>query len=81
MFKLTLAFAMLMLVVGASSAQADDSGHVSINSLSAQLPRSNDPLAPVSDGWSSPNQVICTYGRGGLRTGCTWNPWIPQPSN
>ena len=50
MNKLNFAFAALILFVGVPSAQADDSGHISINTLNAELPRSNDPLSPVSDG-------------------------------
>ena len=35
MNKLNFAFAALILVVSVPSAQADDSGHISINSLNA----------------------------------------------
>jgi hypothetical protein len=35
MNKLNFAFAALILVAGVPSAQADDSGHISINSLNA----------------------------------------------
>jgi len=40
MNELYFAFAALILVAAAPSARADDSGHISINSLNAQLHRS-----------------------------------------
>ena len=44
MNELYFAFAALILVAAAPSARADDSGHISINSLNAQLHRSPGQL-------------------------------------
>ena len=79
MHKLLLAIAPLILAAGIASAWADDSGHIGINSLNAELPRSDDPLAPVSDGMFAPNQTDCSYARGGTRFGCTWTPYPRSP--
>ncbi len=78
MNKLNFAFAALIFVAGVPSAQADDSGHISINSLNAELPRSDDPLSPVSDGLrvSSPH---CLYARGGANCDDTWDHWVNMP--
>ena len=75
MHKLTLALAAMAVFVGAGGVRADNSGHVSINSLNAELPRSHDPLAPVSDGLSL-STPKCTVGPDGLAYGCmTWRHW------
>ena len=39
MYKLTLALAAFAFVAAAGGARADNSGHISINSLTAQMPR------------------------------------------
>ena len=49
MYKLTLALAAFAFVAAAGGARADNSGHIGINSLTAQMPRDFGPLAPVSD--------------------------------
>jgi hypothetical protein len=72
MNKLNLALAALILVAGIPSARADDSGHISINSLNAELPRSYDPLSPVSDGLPVPGPTYCPYDRGGAKCDGTW---------
>lgn len=79
MHKLLLAIALSTLAAGVASAWADDSGHISTNSLNAELLRSDDPLAPVSDGMFGPNQTDCSYARGGTRFGCTWTPYPRSP--
>ena len=48
MYKLTPALAAFAFVAAAGGARADSSGHIDINSLSAQMPRSYDPLSPVA---------------------------------
>ena len=73
MYKLTSALAVFAFVAGAGIARADDSGHISINSLSEQLPMSYDSLSPVSDGLTA-----CTTGRGGVKFGCTVPTWRAQ---
>jgi hypothetical protein len=73
MNKLNFTFAALILVAGVPSAQADDSGHISINSLNAELPRSHDPFAPVSDG------LPCPYARGGSDCDDTWDHGVNTP--
>ena len=79
MNKLNFAFAALILVTGVPTARADDSGHISINSLSAELPRSNDPLSPVSDGLRVPSPTDCLYARGGAQCDGTWDHWVNTP--
>ena len=69
MYKLMLAFTTLALAAGIASARADSSGHMSINGLAAELPRSDDPMSPMSDGLPAPNRTACSYG-----FGCTWSP-------
>jgi hypothetical protein len=73
MDKFAFALGILAVVAVSAPAQADSSGHISINSLNAQLPRSYDAFAPVSDGYYSPaiDPRTCNRGRGGLLTGCT----------
>ena len=72
MNKLNLALAALIFVAGIPSARADDSGHISINSLNAELPRSHDPLSPVSDGLSVPSPTECPYARVDAKCDDTW---------
>jgi hypothetical protein len=74
MYKLTLALAAFAFVAAAGGARADDSGHISINSLSAQMPRDYGPMAPVSD-VSYSSGPTCSIARGGLKFGCTVSPW------
>ena len=54
MYKLTLALAAFAFVAAAGGARADNSGHIGINSLTAQMPRDFGPLAPVSDAYIHP---------------------------
>jgi hypothetical protein len=54
MYKLTLAFMTLALAAGIASARADSSG---------RPPRSNDPMAPMSDRSFAPNYAFGDYGR------------------
>ena len=61
MRKLTLALATLVVIAGAGVARADSSGHMSINGLSAELPRSYDALSPLDDGLLPPNQSQCAW--------------------
>jgi hypothetical protein len=72
MNKLNLALAALIFVADIPSARADDSGHISINSLNAELPRSSDPLSPVSDGLPVPGPTDCPYARVGAKCDDTW---------
>ena len=74
MYKLILALAAFAFVAAAGGARADDSGHISINSLTAQMPRDSGPMAPVSD-VSYSSGPTCSIGRGGLKFGCTVSPW------
>jgi hypothetical protein len=75
MYKLIFALAALALVAGAEVTRADDSGHMSINGLSAELPRSNDPLAPMSDGVTAPNASPCAADQTGAMLGCPTHHW------
>jgi hypothetical protein len=79
MSKLNLAFAALIFVAGIPSARAEDSGHISINSLNAEMPRSHDPLSPVSDGLRVPTPADCLYARGGAKCDDTWVHWVDAP--
>jgi hypothetical protein len=79
MNKLNFAFAALIAVAGVPSAQADDSGHISINSLNAELPRSHDPLSPVPDGVRVPSPTDCLYVQGGANCDDTWDYWVHTP--
>ncbi len=74
MYKLTLALAAFAFVAAAGGARADSSGHIDINSLSAQMPRSYDALSPVSDDYPS-GPTVCSIARGGLKFGCTVSQW------
>ena len=71
MYKLTLALAAFAFVAAAGGARADDSGHISINSLSAQMPRDYGPMAPVLDFLYSSGPTACSNARGRLKFGCT----------
>jgi len=75
MYKLTLALAAFAFVAAAGSARADSSGHIDINSLTAQLPRDSGPMAPVSDASFSSGPTTCSIARGGLKFGCTVSQW------
>ena len=75
MYKLTLALAAFAFVAAAGGARADNSGHIGINSLTAQMPRDFGPLAPVSDVIYSSGPTACSIARGGLKFGCTVSPW------
>jgi hypothetical protein len=69
MYKLALAFTTLALAAGIASARADSSGHMRMNDLDSELPWSNDPMAPMTDGLPTPNRTVCSYGRGGIEFG------------
>jgi hypothetical protein len=75
MYKLTSALTAFAFVAAAGGARADDSGHISINSLSAQLPMDYDPLAPVSDVLYSSGPTTCSIARGAVKLGCTVPHW------
>jgi hypothetical protein len=76
MYKLTVALAAFAFVAAAGGARADSSGHVDINSLIAQMPRSYDALSPVGyDVSYSSGPTACSLGRGGLKFGCTVSQW------
>ena len=75
MNKLTLALAAFAFVAAAGGARANDSGHISINSLTAQMPRDSGPMAPVSDASYYSGPTSCSIARGGLKFGCTVSPW------
>jgi len=75
MYKLILALAAFAFVAAAGGARADDSGHISINSLSAQMPWDNGPLAPVLDVLYSSGPRACSIARGGMKFGCIVPKW------
>jgi hypothetical protein len=75
MRKLTLALATLVVIAGAGVARADSSGHMSINGLSAEMPRSYDPLAPLDDGLLPPNPSQCALDQGGAMPDCPTYYW------
>jgi hypothetical protein len=79
MYKLTLALTAFAFVAAAGGARADDSGHIDINSLTAQMPRDDGPTAPVSDDYPS-SPTACSIARGGLKVGCTVSPWRAEVS-
>ena len=64
MRNLTAALATLAVIAGAGVARADSSGHMDINGLDAQLPRSYDPLAPMDDG-IPPTPSQCAFDQSG----------------
>ena len=75
MYRLTLALAAFAFVAAAGGARADSSGHIDINSLSAQMPRSYDaPLSRVGRIYPS-GPTVCSIARGGLKFGCTVSQW------
>jgi hypothetical protein len=78
MYKLTSALAALAFVACAGIARADSSGHIDINSLSEQLPRSYDPLSPVSYDSYPSGSTACAIARGGVRFGCAAPAWRAQ---
>jgi hypothetical protein len=78
MNKLTLALAAFAFVAAAGGARADDSGHISINSLTEQMPRDYGPMAPVSDASYSSRPTACTIARGGVSFGCAVPAWRAQ---
>ena len=75
MHKLTLALATLVVIAGTGVAGADSSGHMSINGLSAEMPRSYDPLAPLDDGLLPPNPSQCALDQGGAMPDCPTYYW------
>ena len=75
MRKLTLALATLVVIAGTGVARADSSGHMSINGLSAEQPRSYDALAPVDDGLLPPNRSQCALDQGGAMPDCPTYYW------
>jgi hypothetical protein len=75
MHKLTLALATLAVIAGTGVTRADSSGHMSINGLAEELPRSYDALAPLADGLSPPE---CAWDRSGAMPQCPpyyWRRW------
>ena len=75
MYKLTFALAAFAFVAAGGGARADDSGHIGINSLTAQMPRDSGPMATVSDASYSSGPTTCSIARGGLKLGCTVSQW------
>ena len=75
MYKLTLALAAFAFVAAAGGARADDSGHISINSLTEQMPRDYGPMAPVSDVSYPSGPTACSIARSGLKFGCNVSQW------
>ena len=76
--KLTLALATLVVIAGAGVARADSSGHMSINGLAEELPRSYDALAPLDDGLAPPNPSQCAWDQSGAMAQCPvyhWRRW------
>ena len=65
MHKLTLALATLAVIAGTGVTRADSSGHMSINGLAEELPRSYDALAPLDDGLAPPNPSQCAWDQSG----------------
>jgi hypothetical protein len=63
MHKLTLALATLAVIAGAGVTRAS-SGHMSINGLAEELPRSYDALAPLADGLLAPKSQ-CAWDQSG----------------
>ena len=77
MHKLTLALATLAVIAGAGVARADSSGHMSINGLAEELPRSYDALAPLADGLLAPKSP-CAWDQTGAMPKCPtyhWRRW------
>ena len=78
MHKLTLALATLVVIAGTGVAGADSSGHMSINGLAEELPRSYDALAPLDDGLAPPNPSQCAWDQSGAMPQCPayhWRRW------
>jgi hypothetical protein len=77
MHKLTLALATLAVIAGAGVTRADSSGHMSINGLAEELPRSYDALAPLADGLLAPKSP-CAWDQTGAMPKCPtyhWRRW------
>lgn len=77
MHKLTLALATVAVIAGAGVTRADSSGHMSINGLAEELPRSYDALAPLDDGLLAPRSQ-CAWGQTGAMPQCPtyhWRRW------
>ena len=77
MHKLTLALATLAVIAGTGVTRADSSGHMSINGLAEELPRSYDALAPLADGLLAPESQ-CAWGQTGAMPQCPtyhWRRW------
>ena len=74
MHKLTLALAGLAVIAGAEVTSADSSGHMSINGLAEELPRSYDALAPLADGLLAPRSQ-CAWDQSGAMPQCLTYDW------
>ena len=77
MHKLTLALATLAVIAGTGVTRADSSGHMSINGLAEELPRSYDALAPLDDGLLAP-ESRCAWDQSGAMPQCPtyhWRRW------
>jgi hypothetical protein len=77
MHKLTLALATLAVIAGTGVTRADSSGHMSINGLAEELPRSYDALAPLDDGVLAPDSQ-CAWDQSGAMPQCPtyrWRRW------
>jgi hypothetical protein len=77
MHKLTLALATLAVIAGAGVTRADSSGHMSINGLAEELPRSYDALVPLDDGLLAPRS-LCAWDHSGAMPQCPtyhWRRW------
>jgi hypothetical protein len=77
MHKLTLALATLAVIAGTGVTRADSSGHISINGLAEELPRSYDALAPLDDGLLAPDSQ-CAWDQSGAMPQCPtyrWRRW------
>jgi len=77
MHKLTLALATLAVIAGVGVTRADSSGHMSINGLAEELPRSYDALAPLADGLLAPKSP-CAWDQTGAMPKCPtyhWRRW------
>ena len=78
MHKLTLALATLAVIAGTGVTRADSSGHMSINGLAEELPRSYDALAPLDDGVVLPMSQ-CVWDQSGAMPDCPtyhWRRWL-----
>ena len=75
MRNLTVALVTLAVIAGAGVARADSSGHMDINGLDEELPRSYDPLAPMGDALVPPNSSPCAFDQSGAMPHCPSYYW------